>query len=107
MNGSTILIQGTDACREIRSAARAEVAAALGELAHPIKTISDILTDQRGILTLARCADLLGVDKRTVTETYVKKRGLPCIRLARNTAPVFLLEDVVCWLRENDLSCSA
>ena len=31
------------------------------------------------------------------------KRGLPHVRLATNGPPLFLLEDVIAWLREADV----
>ena len=52
------------------------------------------------ILTLARLAEMLGVKPRTVTEGYVKA-GMPCCRPGgKRQPPVFVLEDVIAWLRE-------
>jgi hypothetical protein len=88
--------------REIRSAIREELDVAMRDYAGPVRSLYELLAEQRGVLTLARCADLLGVSARTVTESYVAKRGMPCVRLGRNSGPLFLIEDVVGWLRDQD-----
>ena len=41
---------------------------------------------------------------RTVTETYVARRGLPCARLGQNSSPLFLLDDVIIWLRAQNVA---
>lgn len=52
------------------------------------------------VVTLGQVAAMLGVTPRTVTERYVKA-GLPCCRPGgKRQPPVFVLEDVVGWLRE-------
>jgi hypothetical protein len=101
---TTLLVQGDVAAREIRSAVREQIDAAMREVAGPVRDLYELLSDQRGVLTLARCADLLGVSARTVTETYVARRGLPCVRLGQNSAPLFLLDEVISWLKTQDVS---
>ena len=104
---TTLLVQGDVARREIRSAIREELDVAMRDYAGSVRDLCELLSGQRGVLTLARCADMLGVNARTVTETYVKRKGLPCVRLARNSSPLFLLEDVVVWLRASDAAGEA
>lgn len=102
MHDAVLLLQSDAARREIGQAAREAVERAMNEHGADVRKLYALLADQRGILTLARTADLLGVTERTVTERYVK-RGMPCVRLASNGSPLFLLDDVVAWLRENDV----
>lgn len=102
MHDATLLLQSEAAEREISRAAREAVHTAMQEHGADVRRLYALLADQRGILTVQRLADLLGVTERTVTERYVK-RGLPCVRLAANGPPLFLLEDVVAWLREADI----
>ena len=102
MNDATLLLQSEAAQREIGRATREAVARAMSEHGADVRRLYALLADQRGILTAHRVADLLGVSVRTVTERYVK-RGLPCVRLATNGPPLFLLEDVVVWLRQADV----
>ena len=106
MHDATLLLQSDAAQREIGRAARDAVTAAHDEHGGEVRRLYALLTDQRGILTVHRVADLLGVSARTVTERYVK-RGLPCVRLAVNGPPLFLLEDVVAWLRQSDIQSEA
>ena len=106
MHDATLLLQSEAAQREIGRAAREAVTAALDEHGGEVRRLYALLSDQRGILTVHRLADLLGVSARTVTERYVK-RGLPCVRLAANGPPLFLLDDVVVWLRQSDIQGSA
>ena len=101
---TTLLVQGDLARREIRSAIREELDVAMQDYAGPVRDLCELLSGQRGVLTLARCADLLGVTARTVTETYVARRGLPCIRLGQNSAPLFLLDEIICWLRAQNVA---
>ena len=103
MHDATLLLQSDAARREIGQAAREAIERAMDEHGEDVRKLYALLADQRGILTLARTADLLGVTERTVTERYVK-RGMPCVRLSAKGSPLFLLEDVVNWLREADVS---
>lgn len=95
----TLLIANDAARREIGKATREAVERAMAEHGADVRRLYDALVEQRGVLTLARCADLLGVRPRTVTERYVAELGLPCVRLASNQPPLFILADVVAWLR--------
>jgi hypothetical protein len=106
MHDATLLLQSDAAQREIGRAAREAVHTAMKEHGADVRRLYELLADQRGILTVHRLADLLGVTERTVTERYVK-RGLPCVRLAVNGPPLFLLEDVVAWLRQSDIQMDA
>ena len=98
MPAATLLLQSDAAQREISKAAREAIARAMNEHGGEVRKLYELLADQRGILTAPRLADLLGVGTRQVTQRYVK-RGLPCVRLAANGPPLFLLEDVIAWLR--------
>ena len=98
MPAATLLLQSDAAQREISKAAREAIARAMNEHGGEVRKLYELLADQRGILTAPRLADLLGVGTRQVTQRYVK-RGLPRVRLAANGPPLFLLEDVIAWLR--------
>ena len=102
MTDTMLLLQGEAARREIRQSVDEAVRRAMAEHGGTARQLYELLADQRAILTARRLADLLGVSARTVTERYVK-RGLPHVRLATNGPPLFLLEDVIAWLREADV----
>ncbi len=102
MTDATLLLQSEAAERELSRTARSAIERAMAEHGSDVRKLYALLADQRGILTARRLADLLGVTDRTVTERYVK-RGLPCVRLAANGPPLFLMEDVVAWLRQSDI----
>ena len=106
MTDATLLLQSEAAERELSRAARTAIERAMAEHGSDVRKLYALLADQRGILTARRLADLLGVTDRTVTERYVK-RGLPCVRLAANGPPLFLMEDVVAWLRQSDIQREA
>lgn len=99
MTDTTLLLQGEATHREIRRAVNEAVRQAMVEHGGAARQVYELLADQRAILTAHRLADLLGVTARTVTERYVK-RGLPHVRLATNGPPLFILKDVIAWLRE-------
>lgn len=106
MPDATLLLQSEAAQREIGRAAREAVMAVLDEHGGEVRRLYTLLSDQRGVLTVHRLADLLGVSARTVTERYVK-RGLPCAQLAVNGPPLFLMDVVVARLRQSDIEGEA
>lgn len=94
-----LLLMQDSAERELARIAREALDTALAERCDPLGRVLDALQTQRGVLTLDRVADLLGVSRRTVTEVYVAKLGLPVHRTGRTSPPLFLLDEVVAWVR--------
>jgi hypothetical protein len=89
----TLLVQQSEA----RAAIRKSVREALRDVLPEVLALTH--REEPSILTVARLADLLGVTPRTVTERYVKD-GMPCCRPGgKRQPPVFILEDVIAWLR--------
>ncbi len=88
--GQTVLLDKTQSERVIRKAI---------ERTLPL-VVERLMERAAPIMTAAQLADMLGVTARTVTERYVRD-GMPCVRLSgKRQPPVFVLEDVVAWLRE-------
>lgn len=95
---SHLFLQQDAAERELARIARESIAAALEKHGDPLGRVLDVLQMQQGVLTLDRVADLLGVSRRTITENYVPKLGLPAHRTGRTSPPLFLLREVEEWV---------
>lgn len=102
-----LFLQQDAAERELARVARESIAAAIGEHGDPLGRVLDALQMQQGVLTLDRVADLLGVSRRTITENYVPKLGLPAHRTGRTSPPLFLLREVEEWVRSLGLDVEA
>ena len=90
----TVLLDKTQSERVIRKAVSDAIERALPLL------MKRLLERAAPIVTAAQLAHMLGVSARTITERYVRD-GMPCVRLSgKRQPPVFVLEDVVVWLRE-------
>ena len=94
-----LFLQQDAAERELARIVRESIAAAIDEYGDPLGRVLDALQMQQGVLTLDRAADLLGVSRRTITENYVPKLGLPAHRTGRTSPPLFLLDEVAAWVR--------
>ena len=102
LTDTTLLLQGAAAGRSDGPWTRRSARRWSSTAGRPARWSSGSPT-RGAILTAHRLADLLGVTARTVTERTVK-RGLPHVRLAWNGPPLFLLEDVIAWLRKADVA---
>lgn len=80
----------------------ARIDAATTELQSLVARVRQLTKEmgQDDLLTSKEVAPLLGVSHHKTVETWVRKRGLPCVKLGRNLR--FRRGDVLAWLAQQE-----
>jgi hypothetical protein len=89
-------MDASDLARLVEEKVESALARMLGRQSRDLELIRETAFMTQGLLTKHMAARLLDVQPATLME-YVRKGGLPCYRPGK--APLFLLADLVEWVR--------
>ena len=92
-----VVVEMLELERSIEQSVNLALSQTMERYAGDLATLREVMLASQGVLTKHVVARMLDVTAETVME-YVRSRGLKCHRPGR--APLFLLEDVVEWIRK-------
>jgi hypothetical protein len=92
------VLDAGDLARLVRQEVASGIAQTLGEQTRDLQLLREAIYASQGLLTKPLAARLLDVEPATLMQ-YVRRGGLRCYRPGK--APLFLLTDIVDWMRQH------